>query len=84
MYTCIPRLFIAVHVLYMTQCIFECDIIMVVLKARENEIKKNVQKLKQTTELSKLKSIKMHALFEHLFWGLSEKKQSSYNNTSML
>lgn len=46
--------------------------------------KKNVQKLKQTTELSKLKSIKMHALFEHLFWGLSEKKQSSYNNTSML
>lgn len=23
-YTCIPRLFIAVHVLYMTQCIFEC------------------------------------------------------------
>lgn len=70
-YTCIPRLFIAFHVLYMTQCIFECDIIMVVLKSRE--IKKNVQKLKQTTELSKFKSIKMHALFEHFGTILSTK-----------
>lgn len=56
----------------MTQCIFECDIIMVVLKARENEKIKNVQNLKQTTELSKLKSIKMHALF----WGLFDEKSS--------
>lgn len=45
---------------------------MVVLKARENEKIKNVQNLKQTTELSKLKSIKMHALF----WGLFDEKSS--------
>lgn len=79
-YTCISRLFIAVHVLYYDAMFFWVwynygalgwnierakHWIFVVFCCFFFIKKNNFRKLKQTTKLSKLKSIKMHALFEH-------------------